>query len=365
MHLLRRKTCPGVDGRRVVNTSRTDGNTARADKEAEEKSVSKAPFGHHGSGDSTAIQSDEESDMDDEEPSDEYSTSYRYKSNPNKRSRSERNEQSQAVSNVSQQLAYYASKKPVLGTLDGRTYDDDLADSDTFSVTSEISAKAEEFLTSTVSPHFSFQQTKPRSSSLSILLPEKFEQPKKKQPTSFSYNVDQVNKIARKIDMVAPGPTAAILAFCLSTPPSVVMSERGMGGIDALLKENFELMREFNKYRDAMSPRSYFAVEPTEAVEIEAEEEEGEGRSDNESPALVDDNESVGSNESEGSGNSQGSRASTSSAVPSFRDFTPFAVNHLNALKREGITGKAGFTPKEAKLVDQMCEAWWTAVTCQ
>lgn len=125
-------------------------------------------------------------------------------------------------------------------------------------------------------------------------------------------------KITSKISKISPHTNSALTRFCLSTPPTSVLScPKGHVALTSLLNSNENLKLDFENYRSALSPRSSFSPPPS----------------------------------------ATSSREGDDSGVPEgLKDFTPFAANCLADTFKGSWEG--GFGEEEVTAVKNAMRVW-------
>lgn len=128
-------------------------------------------------------------------------------------------------------------------------------------------------------------------------------------------------KITTKISALEPSTNAALTRFCLSTPPTSVLSceSAGFGALTSLLDSNENLKLDFEQYRLALSPRSSFSHDT--------------GCDSSSLPSLPE----------------------------TLKDFTPFCANHLADTFKSGYESKGDFNHQEIEAVKQAIQVWFRA----
>ena len=213
--------------------------------------------------------------------------------------------------------------------------------------------------------------------------------------------------IASKISKISPETNAALTKFCLSTPPTAILAPHTNGvRLQELFSKDDRVKEDFNRYRDALSPRSSldwcgrhktgaprhttFTVKSEEESEADAmgakeggeecNEKEERNKHNNKNNAVTleldaelttaegspsaDDTthdgtaEQVSQSSHVAAAVAAAAAAATGQVDP--KDFTPFCINHLRDTFKEGYE-KHGFTEREVEAVENAIKVWFRA----
>ncbi len=321
--------------------------------------------------------------VDDSEEEEEDDDEFGYKRPTNKRSRTERSNQAQTVSNVAQQLEEYArraaddhaprlGRPPKKGSMSNSpkfmdtmhyhalTYDDECASEDEenpprLSAMPSSSRPQSAALSPMSSRSFTYATPASSARQLVIKLPSSLPAQSIPTPTvdttlqSPAVSDPEVSsRIATKVPIIAPSKSAALAAFCLNTPPASAVDGPA---ITELLKQDTNLAEEFEEYRAALSPRTNLAS--SERVSAPVGEDDV---ATSLSPSASDVDSDNGSEESVSS-----LKSDAPAGTASYKDFTPFVVNHLSDTFKKGYEVQGGFTPVEVRAVESTIKLWFKA----
>lgn len=202
--------------------------------------------------------------------------------------------------------------------------------------------------------------------------------------------------IASKISKVSPETNAALTRFCLSTPPTAILDPKTKGErLEELFRKDDRVKEDFNRYRDALSPRSSLdwcgvgertgAIEQGQQLAAEVEEKlsqskdslvknDEEERKENVTLEGELNCERAQKEEKEGedkpnekSSATAAAKAATTAASHRHnrqidpRDFTPFCINHLRDTFKEGYEKNGNFTQREVEAVENAIKVWFRA----
>ncbi|GMH51959.1 hypothetical protein TL16_g01125 [Triparma laevis f. inornata] len=343
--LLRRKTCGSTP-----TPDKTASNTDKASSATEPPTKSRNTSSNSSSGPSqysvpgyghlhstrSPSPTFSASDLDSSDDEDEKSK--------NKRSRHERSQQSLTVSNVAQQLEVYAKRHRTQSADVTPMFEDEeqapkkkkrsaslpvsLSNSDTMKyhaltyddeVDNNSGVKVEEddeenTSTSSLSSPAARSPLPPHSSPHAVGVPFS----SGGSVNSVSYKTPSASGVKSGI---SPHTNSALTRFCLSTPPTSVLScPKGHVALTSLLNSNENLKLDFENYRSALSPRSSFSPPPS----------------------------------------ATSSREGDDSGVPEgLKDFTPFAANCLADTFKGSWEG--GFGEEEVTAVKNAMRVWFRA----